>query len=54
MNPILLATILLAPLATSAQETPSPASEPAMKWADSSLLGRPLSKDPNVIEFGGH
>ncbi len=24
-----------------------------MKWADSSRLGRSLSKDPNVIEFGG-
>lgn len=24
-----------------------------MKWADSSRLGRPLSKDPHVVEFGG-
>lgn len=38
--------ILLAPLV-------APATEPMMKWADSSRLGRPLSKDPNVIEFGG-
>jgi len=49
----LLTALQLAPLAALAQPpSPSPAS-PMMKWADSSRLGRPLSKDPNVIEFGG-
>ena len=27
--------------------------EPAMKWADESRLGRPFSKDPSVVKFGG-
>lgn len=27
--------------------------EPAMKWADSSRLGRPYSKDPSVVRFKG-
>ena len=49
----LVTALWLASLATQAQPTPSPAAEPMMKWADSSRLGRPLSKDPNVIEFGG-
>lgn len=52
-HPIPFLILFLAPLAASAQQTPSHASEPMMKWADSSRLGRPLSKDPNVIEFGG-
>jgi predicted GH43/DUF377 family glycosyl hydrolase len=29
------------------------AADPAMKWADNSRLGRPFSKDPSVIRFGG-
>ena len=48
-----LLALLCLPLASSAQPTPSLSPEPMMKWADSSRLGRPLSKDPNVIEFGG-
>lgn len=28
-------------------------SEPAMKWADESRLGRPHAKDPCVVRFGG-
>jgi hypothetical protein len=39
--------------ANSYHSTPTPFAEPIMKWADSSRLGRPLSKDSNVIEFGG-
>ena len=27
--------------------------EPAMKWADATRNGRPFSKDPSVIRFGG-
>jgi hypothetical protein len=37
----------------ASRSTPTPFAEPMMKWADSSRLSRPLSKDPNVIEFGG-
>jgi len=29
------------------------AADPVMKWADSSRLGRPFSKDPSVIRFKG-
>ena len=49
----LLSALLLSTLSAQAQDTQPPAPEPLMKWADSSRLGRPLSKDPNVIEFGG-
>jgi hypothetical protein len=37
----------------ASRSTPTPFAEPMMKWADASRLSRPLSKDPNVIEFGG-
>jgi predicted GH43/DUF377 family glycosyl hydrolase len=50
---VCLIALLLVPVAAQAQQPfPSPLS-PMMKWADSSRLGRPLSKDPNIIEFGG-
>ncbi len=31
----------------------SAAAEPSMKWADETRLGRPFSKDPSVVRFGG-
>ena len=43
-----IACSLLALLAFTAN-----AMEPAMKWADSSRKGRPFSKDPCVVKFGG-
>ena len=44
---------LLSLLATPGTSLLHAAREPEMKWADSSRLGRPFSKDPSVIRFGG-
>jgi predicted GH43/DUF377 family glycosyl hydrolase len=48
-----LAVWLLAPPAFSAPVASPAAPARMMKWADSTRLGSPMSKDPNVIEFGG-
>jgi len=37
----------------ASEATLAAAATPGMKWADSSRLGRPYSKDPSVIRFGG-
>lgn len=44
---------LLSLLAMPGVSLSGAAREPAMKWADSSRLGRPFSKDPSVVRFGG-
>ncbi len=41
--------VLLAPW----KAWPASRQAPRMQWADSSRLGRPFSKDPSVIRFGG-
>ncbi len=49
-----LACLGLAPLCVGlAADSAAPAPAPRMKWADATRLGRPFSKDPSVIRFGG-
>ena len=48
-NPFLL-LFLGAALCTSAQTAPQ---SPQMMWADETRVGRPFSKDPSVVRFGG-
>jgi predicted GH43/DUF377 family glycosyl hydrolase len=48
--PVSLRSLALAPLLLVGTAL---AIEPAMKWADSSRKGRPFSKDPSVVIFGG-
>lgn len=44
----LVAAVLLGHLAVRAELRP-----PELRWADSTRLGRPFSKDPSVIRYGG-
>jgi len=44
---------LFARTGLAAERASSVELKPLFKWADSSRLGRPLSKDPSVIRFGG-
>jgi predicted GH43/DUF377 family glycosyl hydrolase len=48
--PLILA--LMSALSAAAQDHPVREARPAMRWADDSR-GRPFSKDPSVIRFGG-
>ncbi|MHB1306656.1 MAG: hypothetical protein ACYDC1_16500 [Limisphaerales bacterium] len=51
---ILVAGVASATAAPSwAATEPGLPTTPAMRWADSSRLGRPFAKDPSVIRFGG-
>lgn len=46
-----VASATAAPLRAAVE--PGLPTTPAMRWADSSRLGRPFAKDPSVIRFGG-
>ena len=49
---LVLAGGLRAAEGTTPAGATGPAAAPAMKWADSSRLGRPFAKDPSVVRFG--
>jgi predicted GH43/DUF377 family glycosyl hydrolase len=52
-TPLHVALLWLGALIITGANADTPARPPAMKWADSTRLGRPHAKDPCVIRFGG-
>ncbi len=54
-NSALILFGLLLPAILRAAENVAPVAEnhPLFRWADATRLGRPLSKDPSVVRFGG-
>lgn len=50
---LVLVCSLFAGIVLAAEGASSAELKPLFKWADDSRLGRPLSKDPSVIRFGG-
>jgi predicted GH43/DUF377 family glycosyl hydrolase len=50
---LLFTFLLFAGTVLAAERASSVELKPLFKWADDSRLGRPLSKDPSVIRFGG-